>query len=175
MSEKNAPTVDGNTKKGCLALIVIAVILVGIIGSCGGHDDKAIKADSTTSQTTQATTPKPSPTTPTASPSQSAAQIAPKVKASVLENLMVKSFQDTCGTEIAWACAIADMTDGSKGVVEVHVQEKLSRDEAKTIAHHVMLMSCATVPDVEWVAVLDTSGGTRAQIQRSALKPTCTA
>lgn len=173
MSEKK--TVDGNTKKGCLALIVIAVILAGIIGSCGGHDDKATKAGSTASQTTQAATSKPSPTTSKASPSQSAAQIAPKVKASVLENLMVKSFQDTCGTQAGWACAIADMTDGSRGVVEVHVQEKLSRDDAKTIARHVMSLSCTTVPDVEWVAVLDTSGGTRAQIQRSALKPMCTA
>ena len=87
---------------------------------------------------------------------------------SILANSGYKRFTDACG-EVNWICVINEVRDTADGVVTVHVQESLSKDEAKDIAKKAFSFAGIDNPDLQWVAVEDTSGGVQGQVQRSEI------
>lgn len=158
--------------------VAVVVLIVAISGGGDGNDE--------TSSNHVASVTQPSMSAPQQkathqrsqhrhSTPNGPAKLAASVKADVLANLMVKSFQQTCGTDAEWACAISGVKGISDGTVEVTIQEKLSRGEAKDVAHKVMTLSCMSSPGLQWVVVSDTSGGAVAQVKRSDAAPVCSA
>ncbi|WP_130865812.1 hypothetical protein [Acidipropionibacterium timonense] len=148
---------------------VILLIIIAAVAS-GGHEEAGQSSPrpastTPTRATSRATAERSRHATP---PSKAAAPLAPTVKKTLLQNLGVTSFTQTCGTAASWACPITDISDNGSGDVTVHVQEKLSRDEAKDAARRILQLTCLDATDLQWVSVEDTSGGVAGQVQRSS-------
>lgn len=94
--------------------------------------------------------------------------IAQAVDAAVKTELGgVKSYQEVCG-KVAWACPISEIKSGNvPGNVEVHVQEALTKEQAKQLALYVFNFAGPSVQKLQWVIVQDTSGGARGQMKRA--------
>lgn len=153
-----------------IGAIVAVVILLVIIVSCqGGKEDTSSDAPRATASARKHRTSRPGVTSQKKQEPQKPApekHLAKDVEKAVLAEFQVKSFTQMCG-EADWACAITEIRDTADGVVTVHVQESLSKSEAREIARRVFGLSGGEVPDLQWVAVEDTSGGVQGQVKRS--------
>ena len=153
-----------------IGAIVAVVILIVIIVSCqGSKDDTSSDAPQATASARKHRTPRPRAVSQEKKEPQKPApekHLAKDVEKALLTEFQAKSFTQMCG-KINWACAIMEIRDTADGVVTVHVQESLSGDEAKEIARRVFSLSGGEVPDLQWVAVEDTSGGVQGQMKRS--------
>lgn len=157
--------------------VAAGLIVIGAITSNGdGNDQTTPTADSNKTVTAPATpkattTPQAKPPAKTTTPKAPKAKPAPKrvaasVEKAVLNGLVAKTFTDTCGP-IAWSCAITEMKDGATGNVDVYVQERLTKAEAKKIAMNVANFAKCDVPDLDWVIVHEAGGGARGQVRAS--------
>ena len=155
-----------------IGAIVAVVILLVIIVSCqGGKEDTSSDAPRATASAGKHRTSRPGVASQKKQEPQKSApgkHLAKDVEKAVLAEFQVKSFTQMCG-EADWACAITEIRDTADGVVTVHVQESLSKSEAREIARRVFGLSGGEVPDLQWVAVEDTSGGVQGQVQRSEI------
>lgn len=155
-----------------IGAIVAVVILLVIIVSCqGGKDDTSSDAPRATASARKHRTPHPRAASQEKQETQKSApekHLAKDVQKSILANSGYKRFTDACG-EVNWICVINEVRDTADGVVTVHVQESLSKDEAKDIAKKAFSFAGIDNPDLQWVAVEDTSGGVQGQVQRSEI------
>lgn len=155
-----------------IGAIVAVVILLVIIVSCqGGKDDTSSDAPRATASVRKHRTPHPRAASQEKQETQKPApekHLAKDVQKSILANSGYKRFTDACG-EVNWICVINEVRDTADGVVTVHVQESLSKDEAKDIAKKAFSFAGIDNPDLQWVAVEDTSGGVQGQVQRSEI------
>lgn len=155
-----------------IGAIVAVVILLVIIVSCqGGKEDTSSDAPRATASARKHRTSRPGVTSQKKQEPQKPApekHLAKDVQKSILANSGYKRFTDACG-EVNWICVINEVRDTADGVVTVHVQESLSKDEAKDIAKKAFSFAGIDNPDLQWVAVEDTSGGVQGQVQRSEI------
>lgn len=155
-----------------IGAIVAVVILLAIIVSCqGGKEDTSSDAPRATASARKHRTPHPRAASQEKQETQKPApekHLAKDVQKSILANSGYKRFTDACG-EVNWICVINEVRDTADGVVTVHVQESLSKDEAKDIAKKAFSFAGIDNPDLRWVAVEDTSGGVQGQVQRSEI------
>lgn len=155
-----------------IGAIVAVVILLAVIVSCqGGKEDTSSDAPRTTASARKHRTPHPRAASQEKQEAQKPApekHLAKDVQKSILANSGYKRFTDACG-EVNWICVINEVRDTADGVVTVHVQESLSKDEAKDIAKKAFSFAGIDNPDLQWVAVEDTSGGVQGQVQRSEI------
>lgn len=155
-----------------IGAIVAVVILLAVIVSCqGGKEDTSSDAPRATASARKHRTSRPGVTSQKKQEPQKPSpekHLAKDVQKSILANSGYKRFTDACG-EVNWICVINEVRDTADGVVTVHVQESLSRDEAKDIAKKVFSFAGTDNPDLQWVAVEDTSGGVQGQVQRSEI------
>lgn len=72
-----------------------------------------------------------------------------------------------------YPCAISNMTFAN-GILNITVQESLTKAEGTTYAKYALNFLCATDAStaqnkaIEWVDITDTSGGVRGQMQASS-------
>lgn len=153
------------------AIVAVVILLVVIVSCQGGKDDTSSDAPRATASARKHRTPHPRAASQEKQETQKPApekHLAKDVQKSILANSGYKRFTDACG-EVNWICVINEVRDTADGVVTVHVQESLSKDEAKDIAKKAFSFAGIDNPDLQWVAVEDTSGGVQGQVQRSEI------
>jgi len=153
------------------AIVAVVILLVVIVSCQGGKDDTSSDAPRATASARKHRTPHPRAASQEKQETQKPApekHLAKDVQKSILANSGYKRFTDACG-EVNWICVINEVRDTADGVVTVHVQESLSKDEAKDIAKKAFSFAGIDNPDLQWVAVEDTSGGIQGQVQRSEI------
>lgn len=153
------------------AIVAVVVLLVAIVSCQGDKDDTSSDEPRATTSARKHRTPHPRAASQEKQEPQKPApekHLAKDVQKSILANSGYKRFTDACG-EVDWICVINDVRDTADGVVTVHVQESLSKDEAKDIAKKAFSFAGTDNPDLQWVAVEDTSGGIQGQVQRSEI------
>ena len=153
------------------AIVAVVILLVVIVSCQGGKDDTSSDVPRATASARKHHTSRSGVTSQKKQEPQKPApekHLAKDVQKSILANSGYKRFTDACG-EVNWICVINEVRDTADGVVTVHVQESLSKDEAKDIAKKAFSFAGIDNPDLRWVAVEDTSGGVQGQVQRSEI------